>query len=339
MSSTQKSTVSANKSLGFTIIELMVVIVIVGILAAIVYVNYGGYQAKARDASVLSDIDALDAIETSYGLSNHVAGKVYYSANGVDSDLNFTPSEGNVLDVAVNSTDYCIRGYNPGSTKKNINDAFKKGSSDTACDDLPPSYMARGIETVRIGSQVWMAKNLTTGTKIPAVTGFTNESPGAQVPQYHCQGGNDDNCDVYGGMYSWNEVFGYPTMGTSEGTQGICPVSFHVPSNADWSALATQLGGAGAAGAALKEAGTDHWTSPNTGATNSSGFTALPAGSGYYEQFYSFGAEAYFWSSTDSANDAYYWYLINGSNSLIGGSYTYTTGKNTDALSVRCILD
>ncbi|HUC96138.1 MAG TPA: prepilin-type N-terminal cleavage/methylation domain-containing protein, partial [Candidatus Saccharimonadales bacterium] len=96
---------------GFTIIELLVVIVIIAILAVLTIVTYIGVQANARDTSVQSDIDAMDSIQTNYGLKNGVAGKAYYSGNGYDSALGFTPSGGDVIDVVVNSTDYCIRGY------------------------------------------------------------------------------------------------------------------------------------------------------------------------------------------------------------------------------------
>src|SRR5665647_1267400 len=92
---------------GFTIVELVVVISIIGILAAIGLVSYGGIQPRARDTSVQSDIETMDASQTNYGTWHNAAGKNYYSGNGYDSDLAFTPSGGNVIDVVVNSTDYC----------------------------------------------------------------------------------------------------------------------------------------------------------------------------------------------------------------------------------------
>jgi uncharacterized protein (TIGR02145 family) len=61
--------------------------------------------------------------------------------------------------------------------------------------------------------------------------------------------------------------------------QGACPTSWHLPSEAEWTELETYLGGTEIAGGKLKETGTTHWTSPNTGATNEAGFTALPASS------------------------------------------------------------
>ena len=127
---------------GFTIIELIVVVVIIGILAAITIVSYNGIQAKARDASVLSDIDTMDALQTNFSLKNGLAGKAYYSGSGADATLGFTPSNGNVIDVVTNGTDYCIRGYNPSSTKNSIYNSFTKESSVGICSTLGPSSAA-----------------------------------------------------------------------------------------------------------------------------------------------------------------------------------------------------
>lgn len=128
---------------GFTIVELLIVIVIIGILATVTAIVYSGIQANARDTSVLSDLDTMDGLQTSYGLKNNVAGKEWYSGSGIDSDLNFTPSEGNVIDVVVNSTDYCIRGYNPRSaTYKSLATAAIRESVKGVCDSIEPSQGA-----------------------------------------------------------------------------------------------------------------------------------------------------------------------------------------------------
>lgn len=128
---------------GFTIIELLVVIVILGILVTVVTVAYNGIQGSTRDKAVLSDLDALDGIETDYGIKNSVAGKAWYSGSGSDSDINFTPTSGNVIDIVVNGTDYCIRGYNPSSsTYKTLATAATKASSTSACSTISPSSLA-----------------------------------------------------------------------------------------------------------------------------------------------------------------------------------------------------
>ena len=89
---------------GYTITELLVVIIVIGVLAAVVMVSYSGVQAKAKDTSVLSDMDRMDSLQTNYSM-NHVgvAGKTYNSANGVDADLGFTPTTGNIILVRRNN--------------------------------------------------------------------------------------------------------------------------------------------------------------------------------------------------------------------------------------------
>lgn len=123
-----------NFSAAFTIVELVVVITIIGILATLTIVAYNGIQQNAREKTVLADLDGLDGIETQYGLKNSTAGKSWYSGSGIDSSLNFTPSPGNIIDVVINGTDYCMRAYNPGATTyKSLTTAATKGSSVNAC--------------------------------------------------------------------------------------------------------------------------------------------------------------------------------------------------------------
>ena len=128
---------------GFTIIELGVVIVIIGILATVTIVAYNGIQRSARDGSVLSDLDNLDGVETRYGLQNNIVGKAYYSGSGVDAALDFMPSPGNVIDVVIDATDYCIRGYNLQANKNSISNAALKESSVGACTRIAASAVAQ----------------------------------------------------------------------------------------------------------------------------------------------------------------------------------------------------
>ncbi|PIQ70605.1 hypothetical protein COV88_03200 [Candidatus Saccharibacteria bacterium CG11_big_fil_rev_8_21_14_0_20_41_19] len=125
---------------GFTIIELLVVITIVGILASITLVVYSGVQNKARDVSVQSDLDRMEALQTAYGIKHNTAGKAYYSGNGADSDLPFTPSNNNVISVVVNATDYCLRGYNTSGDYNSIENSLIKESTPGVCATIVPIY-------------------------------------------------------------------------------------------------------------------------------------------------------------------------------------------------------
>ena len=185
--------------------------------------------------------------------------------------------------------------------------------------------------TVTIGTQVWLVENLKTthyrdGTAIPNVTDgntWDNLTTGA-----YCDYDNTpSNSDIYGRLYNW-----YITTNS----HNICPKGWHVPSDAEWTTLITYLGGASVAGGKLKETGTTHWESPNTGATNETGFSALPGGTRYDDRtFGGIGYYGYWWSSTEYGTDDAWGrdviYVVSGINRW---SYGKTVG-----LSVRCLKD
>lgn len=119
------------------------------------------------------------------------------------------------------------------------------------------------------------------------------------------------------------------------GVQGICPDGWHLPANDEWVELGDFLGGFPVAGGKMKEAGYTHWLSPNTGATNESGFTALPAG--YHGSDGTFGnitSENTIWSSTQSGTSAYRIKLIVVSATAYNGMTAKVTG-----VTVRCLKD
>src|SRR5664280_1993486 len=159
--------------------------------------------------------------------------------------------------------------------------------------------------TVTIGTQTWMAENLKTtkyndGTAIPLVTdnsAWATLTTGA----YSNYSDNPSNSTTYGRLYNGYVVDNNAaTKVASNGGKNVCPTSWHVPTDAEWITLTTYLGGGSVAGGKLKETGTTHWTTPNTGATNETGFTALPGGyrstNGAYNNFEDYG---YWWSSTE----------------------------------------
>jgi uncharacterized protein (TIGR02145 family) len=184
-------------------------------------------------------------------------------------------------------------------------------------------------ETVQIGDQCWMAENLNIGTRI---NGSSNQSDNGTIEKY-CYNNADAQCDTYGGLYQWDEMMGYTT---TPGVQGICPEGWHLPSDAEWTTLTTYLGGESVAGGKMKETGTTYWNSPNTGATNSSGFTALPGGGRNTNgSFSGVGNEGYWWSSSEiGASGAWNRSLYYGSAQV----YRYSYGKSS-GFSVRCLKD
>ena len=118
--------------------------------------------------------------------------------------------------------------------------------------------------------------------------------------------------------------------------QGVCPSGWHLPSDAEWTQLTDYLGGESVAGGKLKETGTTHWLSPNTGATNETGFTALPGGYRYDNgPFSDIGYSGYWWSATEGSTD-YAWYRNMYYSSYVVDSYL--NGKEL-GFSVRCVRD
>lgn len=135
--------------------------------------------------------------------------------------------------------------------------------------------------TVIIGTQTWMVEDL-------KVTKYRNGAP-LKAGSYYWYNDNISSKDTYGALYDWYCVDNGP----------LAPKGWHVPSDKEWQLLIDYLGGEKIAGGKLKETGTDHWNSPNTGADNSSGFTALPGGARFYERgFVGIGYNALWWTST-----------------------------------------
>jgi len=186
--------------------------------------------------------------------------------------------------------------------------------------------------TVPIGNQIWMTENLKTthykdGTSIPLV--IDNSIWISLTAPSYCWNNNDSVTikNIYGALYNWYTV----------NTGKLCPLGWHIPTDEEWSTLATYLGGVNLAGGKLKEIGTTHWTNQNIRATNETGFTGLPGGvrSSIDGTFNSNGSAGYWWSSTENdATNAWCWYL---------SSYASYMGRisidNKLGFSVRCLKD
>ncbi len=207
--------------------------------------------------------------------------------------------------------------------------AFGTGTISPPCGT--PVYDSRdgkSYNTVLIGTQCWMAENLNIGTMI---NGSSNQTDNSTIEKY-CYDNNTSNCDTYGGLYQWDEMMQYTTQ---QGTQGICPSGWHIPTDDEWITLTNFLGGVLIAGGKMKETGTTHWSSPNTGATNESGFTALPGGYRSYASgsFYTLGLYGFFWSSSEHS-DSYAMSRRLRHNSADVYRFYYNTGNG---YSVRCL--
>ena len=226
---------------------------------------------------------------------------------------------------------------------------FSCSKDETKTQDLVATRPTAPVlsPTVQIGTQVWMTRNLNVsrysdGTPIPQVTNpaqWENLTTGAW-----CYYNNSaTNGTTYGKLYNWYAVAGiYNTASLSNPAlrKKLAPAGWHVPSNVEWTTLTTFLGGQNVAGGKMKaqgiiQAGTGLWNEPNTEATNSSGFTGLPAGFNYGGPFDDIGYGGGWWSSSvyDAGNA---WICTLGwdrATAEISG------GGNVLGFSVRCIKD
>ncbi|MEI7724542.1 MAG: fibrobacter succinogenes major paralogous domain-containing protein [Bacteroidota bacterium] len=187
---------------------------------------------------------------------------------------------------------------------------------------------------VTIGTQVWLVENLRTtkyrnGDAIPNVTvdSIWNKQAATATGAW-CDYNNDGaNILVYGHLYNWFAV---------NDPRGLAPAGYHVATQTEWETLTTYLGGDSLAGGKLKETGTAHWLAPNTGATNSTGFTAVPGGfrmySGKSEMIGTFGV---WWTSTLSDEFS----AMNCGMFSDNAGAIISVNRKANGCSVRCIKD
>lgn len=290
---------------------------------------YGlSYSFTTKNGAISISTTAVTEILTSSAKSGGSVtddGGAAVSARGVCWSVNSSPTinDNKTIDGAgvgsftssitglVANTNYFVRAYaiNSAGTSYGVAYSFKPGVFD-------PDNNSYSLVT--IGSQVWIKENLKTSKyqNGDAITGWSNYN---NDPQYDA---------AYGKLYDFATV---------ADSRKVCPVGYHVASQSDWEALFTFLGGVDVAGGKMKEAGTTHWADPNTGADNSSGFTALPGGRRADDGTYAaLTLNAIWWSSTDfpSTPNALYYSLFNSTTT------TFNSGISRNyQMSVRCLKD
>lgn len=179
---------------------------------------------------------------------------------------------------------------------------------------------------VSIGSQEWLGQNLRT-TRLNDGTAIFNPTSNYDTiqvtPSYVWYENDITNKNPYGAMYNW-----YVSI-----LDNICPTGWHVPSETEWNTLVNYAGGDNDAGGKLKETGTAHWDTPNTGATDEYGFTALPGGSLINSDFTDLHRRGYHWERNLTGNK--YWRLMRNDNTKV---VRWHTSAGT-YISIRCIKD
>jgi uncharacterized protein (TIGR02145 family) len=264
----------------------------------------------------------------------------------------------------INSPTATYRGFNNtfSTLKWTISNACGVQSSDTVRLEFRLSTACNGVSSmtdsrdgqvypiVGIGTQCWMTKNLNVGTMIPSANGDQTNN---QVIEKYCYYDDLTNCTTYGGLYQWAEAVQYqngasnltsPNPTFTGNVRGICPTGWHLPSEPEYCTLATFLdntvncaygwSGTDAGGKVKSVSGL--WQSPNIGATNSSGFSALPGGARDTNGTFSGkGNSNNFWSSSEYSSTSVLVRRLYSDN-----SYFYRIDSNKYfGFSARCIRD
>jgi len=227
------------------------------------------------------------------------------------------------------STLYYVRAYatNSVGTAYGNEISFSTIATIPNCGDLV-TYEGKNYPTIQIGTQCWFKENLNVGTMINGSQTQTNNG----IKEKYCFDDLESNCNVYGGLYQWNEMMQYTT---APGAQGICPNGWHLPTDNEFTILSNYLGGTSFAGGKMKESGFANWNAPNTGATNESGFTGLPGGLKETSLFNDLHTYNWIWTSSLFNSD-------HAASSRLDYDNTYflisqTGYLVTGGLSVRCI--
>ena len=309
------------------------------------YLTYGNYKVLGT----VVDIGEGEITEHGFCWSESRSP----TTNGPSTQLGPKNTSGRfkdtVSELSANTT-YYIRAYviTDEGTEYGIEKSFKSVPSVTDYDGI-------AYRTVTIGDQTWMAENLkvthySDGKAIPLVSDGAMWDALTFTDRAYCWYDNSTSFgDTYGALYTWpaamNGAAGSAT--NPSGIQGVCPDGMHLPSDKEWKQLEMYLGMSQAEaddagwrgtdeGGKLKETGTIHWYSPNTGATNASGFTALPGGvRGIDGSFGNVGYGAYLWTATEGSSTHVWSRYLSDSYAVV---YREDDFKNV-GFSVRCIGD
>ncbi|NTW62388.1 prepilin-type N-terminal cleavage/methylation domain-containing protein [Candidatus Saccharibacteria bacterium] len=300
-----KSNATTNRS-GFTIVELLVVIVVIAILAVIVVVTYSGVSKQAVVSSLQSDLTNAAKQLNLFSTSNDsFPATIDCSTPNSTTNKCIKPSSGNILAYLPESNDFNLIATNGDN-----------------CYSIT-SRTAPAVGCVKIGNQHWMKTNLNLGTFKTVVSGAMSSN--GQIEKY-CYGDIEANCNLYGGLYQWDEAMGY-------GVKDICPAGFHIPSDGELKTTEIALNmtqteaDSGAWGR-----GTDQGKQLRWG--GSSGYNA-PYG-GYWDRDFGwqYGTfRANYWTSTGSFTTA----TTRTWMSTFDQSYRSTSSFKANALSIRCV--
>ncbi len=307
-------------------------------------------QVNDADADPTNEIQDLNLTGNTLKITNNA------SAANIDlSPYLDNTDDQNLANVLTQGTDAGNKKITNLADPTNEQDAVTKAYLDHKFDMLSianqgvTDYDGNHYNAVVIGNQIWMSENLKVthypdGTAIPFITGNTDWANlgDNDTDDAYCYYNNNASGekDIYGALYTWAAAMGDNAVSSStnpSGVQGVCPTGWHLPSDAEWTELTDYLGGTSVDGGKMKETGTTHWNSPNTGATNETGFSALPGGYRYSFDgtFYDVGNLGKWWSATEGSSSTAWLRYLDYDNAEASRYYGY----KSYGFSVRCVRD
>ncbi len=315
-----------SRSSGFTIVELLVVIVVIGILASITIVSYTGVTQKAIAATLQSDLsNAAKQIKMFQALSptndlptaNNCptpgATEICIKTSGTNALI---ASNGYTVNNTANPKYFSLIANNGTTTYRTTESSSPATYTSLATTD-PANWIA-------IGNQVWAKANLNVGTRINGAVTPTNNGLGSNIEKY-CYSDIEANCTSYGGLYQWNEAMNYVT---AESAQGICPANSHIPTDAEWKLLEMSLGMTQTQADVVGFRGADQGTQLAPGGASGLGISLT----GYRHINGLFYSDAYLWSSSEAGVNAWYRRLYSGSSTVYRNTFDKPFG-----FSIRCV--
>lgn len=305
------------KQLAFTIVELLIVIVIIGILVAIVTVSYVGISKKATEAGLISDLDGAKKQLELY--------KTEHELYPITMDANICP------DTPVNDIKYCLMNKlfeYAGTDGSSYSLKLTKASlTYEVTNDSAPKLFVAIPDWITIGTQTWATKNLNVGNMITDTTNALNNG----IVEKYCYDNDPSNCDTYGGLYTWDEMMQYNPSPDSPPIQGVCLAGSHLPSDNDWKILEVHLGMTQEQADDISLRGTDQSMQLREGGT--SGLNLQFAGQrSNGGGFNSLGTTGNYWSSTPSAGYPIIRRLFSANPMVARNEYFKPYGN-----SVRCV--